>query len=113
MLEKSRKTFPITSGLIISVFLLACGNPPANQNLNTNSNKVIGAAPAPLSAADSAEKTRIEEALKKAGFGNVTVDTATIPFTIRGTVPRDKVAEVIMTARNAAGKDLNNKIIEK
>ena len=84
-----------------------------NKTANINANKVIEATPTPLSAADLAEKTKIEEALKKAGFTNITVDTTTTPFSIRGTVAGDKMVEVIFVAQQAAGKNLKNELVEK
>ena len=95
--------------------LVGCGNSSETRNktANINASKAIEATPTPLSAADIAEKTKIEEALKKAGFTDITVDTASTPFSIRGTVARDKMVEVIFIAQQAAGKNLKNELIEK
>ena len=95
--------------------LFGCGDSSEirHKTANINANKSIEATPTPLSAADLAEKTKIEEALKKAGFTDITVDTTTAPFSIRGTVARDKMVEVIFIAQQAAGKNLKNELIEK
>ncbi|HRH40008.1 MAG TPA: BON domain-containing protein [Pyrinomonadaceae bacterium] len=64
-------------------------------------------------AASSADKTKIEDALKAKGFKDVTVDTTTTPATIRGTVPKGKLAEAVKVAQEAAGKPVKNEVTEK
>lgn len=54
-------------------------------------------------ATDPAMKSKIEAALKAKGFNDVTVDTSTTPATLRGTYPKDKLAEVMQTAMEANG----------
>lgn len=70
--------------------------------------------PTPLPAtADTGDKTKIQDALTKAGFKDVTVDTSTTPATIRGTVPKGKLAEAVKVAQEAAGKPVKNEVTEK
>ena len=100
--------------LAFFIFLFACGSNNENNNLKANNlNKTVSPTATPLSEADIAAKTKIEEALKKAGFTDIQVDTTTAPFSIRGTVARDKMGEAIFVAQQAAGRDLKNEIIEK
>ena len=96
--------------------LFACSNAPESGNkpsVNTNSNKATNTVPTTVSVSDAATKIKIEGSLKKAGFADITVDATTTPISIRGTVTRDKVAEVIFVAEQAAGKPLKNEITEK
>jgi len=68
----------------------------------------------PTAIADDVDKAKIEAALRKAGFDNVTIDTSTRPkATLRGTVPKGKMPQAIQTAQVAAGKPLANRIEEK
>lgn len=57
---------------------------------------------------------KVSNALIIKGFYNVTVDVSTIPMTLRGTVPKGKLAEVVLTAMEAnGGKPVKNEINEK
>jgi len=59
-------------------------------------------------------KSKIEAALKAKGFTDVTVDASTTPATLRGTYPKDKIAEVIATAQEAnGGKPVKNEATGK
>ncbi len=59
-------------------------------------------------------KSKIEAALKAKGFTDVTVDTSTTPATLRGTYPKDKLAEVVATAQEAnGGKPVQNQATGK
>ena len=64
-------------------------------------------------AATSADQKKIEDALKAKGFTDVKVDTTTTPATIRGTVPKGKLAEAVKVAQEAAGKPVKNEVTEK
>lgn len=104
--------------LCLTAFLLlsGCGGDKANTNTNTN---VAVATPTPVvktnetAAVDNTLKTKTEEALKKKGFNDVTVDATTTPATLRGSVPKGKLAEAVQTAQEAAGKPFKNEITEK
>lgn len=68
--------------------------------------------PAPA-AATSGDKTKIEEALKKAGFPDVTVDVSGPQAVIRGTVAKGKMQDAVKAATEAAGKPVKNEVTEK
>lgn len=63
-------------------------------------------------ATDTVLKGQIETALKGKGFTGVTVDTTTTPATLRGTYPKGRLAEVMQTAQQAAGKPVQNQMAE-
>lgn len=57
---------------------------------------------------------RVLNALRNKGFYDVTVDVSTIPLTLRGTVPKGKLANAIMTAmEEIGGNPVKNEINEK
>lgn len=63
---------------------------------------------------DPAMKPKIEAALKAKGFNEITVDTSTTPATLRGSYPKDKLAEVMQTAMEAnGGKPVQNQATGK
>lgn len=116
--------FKILAGFVLSaaLFIAGCGGGNNNTNANTNAtnNKAVPTAtPTPVTqtnesaATDPTLKTRVEDALKKKGFTNVTVDTTTTPATLRGTVPKDKMTEAIQTAQQTAGKPFKNELTEQ
>jgi len=72
----------------------------------------LKAPPAPA-AATSGDKTKIEEALKKAGFPDVTVDVSGPKAVIRGTVAKGKLQDAVKAATEAAGKPVDNQVTEK
>jgi hypothetical protein len=123
MFWEDRMKFKILTFLTIlslaAVLLLgACTGGTANNNINVASapNK---ATPLPTTtlapATDSADKGKIEAALKKAGFNDVTVDTSTTPATLRGTVAKGKTTDMMKVAVEASGsgKPLKNETTEK
>ena len=100
------------------LFLTGCGGDKANTNTNTNTATVTTPTPvaktSETAAVDNTLKTKTEDALKKKGFTDVTVDTSTTPSaTLRGTVPKGKLAEAVQTAQEAAGKPFINQLTEK
>jgi hypothetical protein len=105
-------TLLTTLSLAAVLFLGACGGGGAANNANVNK-----PTPLPVSTANMApandDKTKIEEALKKAGFNDVTVDTSTTPVTIRGSVPKGKLQDVTKAAMEATGKTVKNEVTEK
>lgn len=82
------------------------------EGVKSVTNNVVTPTPIPAAATDP-EKTKIQDALKKAGFTDVTVDTSTTPATLRGTVPKGKMTVAIQAAQEAAGKPVKNEITEK
>ncbi len=102
------------------LFLTGCGGNKDNTNNANNVNKTNAATPTPVpktsetAATDPALKGKIEDALKKKGFTDVTVDVTTTPVTLRGTVAKGKLAEVMAAAMEAnGGKPVNNQVSEK
>ena len=75
----------------------------------------VKATPTPMPAAtDPMLKSTIEKALQGKGFKDVTVDVSTVPATLRGTYPKDKIAELVQTAQLAnGGKPVKNEAIGK
>ena len=84
----------------------------SNTNVNANANKATPA-PTETKAATSADQTKIEDALKKAGFPDVKVDTSGAQAVIRGTVPKGKLQDAVKVATEAAGKPVKNEVTEK
>lgn len=92
----------------------------ANTNVATNTNAVVVATATPIAKTTEAAttdpnlKSNIESALKSKGFTDVTVDTTTTPATLRGTVAKGKLPEVVQTAQTAnGGKPVKNEVQEK
>ena len=86
---------------------------------NVNANKANTNAPTPVAktsetaAPSMADVSKIEEALKKAGFADIKVDGTTTPVTLRGTFPKGKKDDVVKVAQEAAGKPVKNEATEK
>lgn len=104
--------------LAVFLFLVGCRGKSENTNVNANLN-MNTATPTPVvktnesAATNSDMKSKVEAALKAKGFTDVTVDMTTTPATLRGTVPKDKMAEAVQTAQETAGKPFQNQITEK
>lgn len=77
---------------------------------NPNANVSTSQQPTDSFGSDLARK--VEDALVKKGFSEVSVDTTTEPATLRGTVPQGKMAEVVQIAQETAGKPFNNQLVE-
>lgn len=77
-------------------------NTAANMNMNMNMATPVTQTNQ-SGATDPAMKPKIEAALKAKGFNDVTVDTSTTPATLRGSYPKDRLAEVMQTAMEANG----------
>lgn len=108
--------FLVILSLAAVLFLGGCGK---KDEGNLNANKTNVSSPTPVvktnetAAVDNTLKTKIEDALKKKGFSDVTIDTTTTPATLRGTVPKGKLAEAVQTAQEAGGKPVKNEVTEK
>ena len=107
-------------GLAAVVGFGACkGATNTNTAMNTNVMNVAVATPTiaktnETAATDPNLKSKIEGALKAKGFTNVTVDTATTPATLRGTVAKGKLGEVVQVAQEAnGGKPVKNDVSDK
>ncbi len=107
-------------GLAAVVGFGACKGSTNTNTTNTNTNVAVAVTPSPVmktnetAATDPNLKSKIEAALKGKGFADVTVDTATTPATLRGTVAKGKLGEVMATAMEAnGGKPVKNEVTEK
>lgn len=102
-----------------AVFLVAgCGGGAGNTNTNANANANRGntavvTATATPAAADPAVKAAVEDALKKKGFNEVTVEATATTITLRGSVAKGKMSEAVMAAQEAGKKPVNNQLTEK
>lgn len=110
-----------TIGLSAVLLLSGCGGGAntTNTNANANANRPV-ATPTAIVVTNTAANTdpnlkpKIEAALKAKGFTDVTVDTATTPATLRGSVAKGKLAEAVQTATEAnGGKPVQNQLTEK
>ena len=104
-------------GLAMILSVGACRKDATNANVNTN---VTVSTPTPIvkttesATTDPNLKSKIEAALKAKGFTDVTVDTSTPKMTLRGTVAKGKLADVMSTAMEAnGGKPIDNQVTEK
>ena len=108
-------------GLAAVVGFGACkGSTNTNTATNNANTAVVVATPSPVTkttetaATDPNLKGKIETALKGKGFADVTVDTATTPVTLRGSVAKGKLGEVVQVAQEAnGGKPVKNEVTEK
>ena len=113
--------------LSLALFMISAGcRSNTNTNTTTNTattntaNTTVVATATPIAqtnesaAMDPAMKSKIEAALKAKGFNDLTVDTSTTPATLRGSYPKDKIAEVMQTAMQAnGGKPVQNQATGK
>jgi len=108
----------ILAVLSIALFLGLVGCKSANTNtntsMNTNSNMNMSTTtPMTAAAADPTMKNSVEAALKKAGLNDVTVEATAAEVTIRGTVPKGKMAQVNQIAQETAKRKVVNQVTEK
>lgn len=108
-----------TISLSAVLLLSGCGGGANTTNTNANAN-AAKATPTPIvvtnasAATDPNLKGKIEKALADKGFKEITVDTATTPATIRGSVAKGKLAEAVQVAQEAnGGKPVKNEVTEK
>lgn len=79
---------------------------------DTNVNAIVK--PTEAAKTEPMMENKIQDALKAKGFTDVTVDTSTTPATLRGTVEKDKMAEVMQVAMEAnGGKPVKNEVVAK
>ena len=98
--------------------LAGCRGDDANKtNVNANANKananiaVVTTPAAPVK--DAAVQASVEDAMKKKGFTDVTVDATTTGVTLRGSVAKGKMAEAVQAAQEAGKKPVKNELTEK
>ena len=66
---------------------------------------------APVASADDGPlKTKVEEAIKKAGGDGITVEVKDGVATLRGSVAKDKLAGIIKAAQEAKPKKVDNQL---
>lgn len=104
--------------LCLSTFLFLAGCKGDSSNANANANKPAATPTAvpkttETVATDAGTVKKIEDALKAKGYTDVKVDGTTKPITIRGTVAKGKLAEVVQVAQEAAGTPVKNEVTEK
>ena len=103
------------SGLM---FLSACGGGAANNanNTNANANKPANTSTPTVSnmssGNDAQVKAKIEENLKAKGCTGATADVASGVATVRGTVPKGKLAECVMAVNDAKPGKVENQMTE-
>ena len=87
------------------LFMVGCKGSSTNANVANMSTNVTMASPVTKTtesaATDPNLKSKIEAALKAKGFTDVTVDTTTPKMTLRGTVAKGKLGEVMATVMEA------------
>lgn len=109
------KKFLTILSLAAAMAFVGCrGNANTNTNANANMNVNVNMATpvtktTETATVDTATKTKVEDALKKAGFSDVTYDGSTL----RGTVAKGKLTEVVKVAQEASGKPVKNEVTEK
>ena len=111
--------FLTTLSLSSFLFLVGCGggasnnaNNSNNANMNKSNNAVVTQATV-APAADPVVKAAVEDAMKKKNFTDVTVDATTTGVTLRGSVPKGKMAEAVQAAQEAGKKPVKNELTEK
>ena len=106
-------------GLAATLGAVGCKSAATNTNVavtttNTNTMTTTATPMATMApASDMTAKTAVEAAMKKAGLNDVTVDATTTEVTIRGTVPKGKMAQVNQIATETAKRKVNNQVVEK
>jgi hypothetical protein len=66
-----------------------------------------------ISADSPGSAAKIEAELRKKGFNQVSVDVSTTPLTLRGTVPKGKMAEVVQLVQDVTKKPVRVELTEK
>ena len=92
----------------------------STANTNTNTAVVTNTMATPVmktgesATVDPNMKSKIESTLKSKGFTDVTVDTSGSKMTLRGTVAKGKMGELMAAATEAnGGKPVDNQVTEK
>ncbi len=96
------------------LFMVGCKSAAtntANGNMMMNGNSMGNSMTAPM--ADNNAKSAVEAAFRSKGFNDVTVDATATEITIRGTIPKGKMAEVNQIAQETGKRKVNNQVIEK
>ena len=97
--------------------LAGCGgDDKANVNANKTNTNGSNTAAAPTQAApvrDAVVEKTVKDALSKKGFTDVTVEATADKVTIRGTIPKGKMAEVNQIVQETGKRRVDNQVTEK
>ena len=85
----------------------------ANANVNSNVRNTATAPTMAPPARDTAVESVVKEAMTKKGITDVTVEASTTGITLRGSVPKGKMAEAVQAAQEAGKKPVKNELTEK
>ncbi len=79
-----------------------------------NTREIVSTNEKPSLEIDYETVQNVQNAMLQKGFDDVTVDGSTVPMTLRGTVPKGKLSQVIQLAQeNNGGKPVRNELTEK
>ncbi|CAN5151565.1 hypothetical protein BH20ACI1_BH20ACI1_11180 [soil metagenome] len=98
------------TGLAAVLFLGAC---KSDANVNANMANMNANMMNSNMATDAAAKSAVESALKAKGFNDVSVDATPTEVTLRGSVARDKLPEVMQIANEIGKRKVNNQLTLK
>ncbi|MCW5961302.1 MAG: BON domain-containing protein [Pyrinomonadaceae bacterium] len=80
---------------------------------SVTNNLTVKPAATPAPVADTAIKTELEDAFKKKGFNDISVEATQTEVTLRGSVPADKYTEAFQIATEIAKRKINNQLSKK
>lgn len=83
----------------------------AAEDISKGLNQENSQIPEPV--ADSEAQQAVTNALYQKGFYNLTVEATTTEITLRGTIPKGKMAEMMQIAQETAKRKVNNQVIEE
>lgn len=96
------------------LFLVGCKGSTANTNANMmNANMMVNSNMMVNTASDTVAAAAVSDAIKKAGYNDVTVSATTTEVTLRGTVPKGKLGEVVRIATETGKRRVTNDLNEK
>ncbi len=106
------------TGLTAILLIGACkSTTTVNTNMNANmmnANMMNSNMATPMMpTTDAAARSAVESALKAKGFNDVTVDATTTEVTLRGSVPKDKLSEVMQIASETGKRKVSNQLTLK
>lgn len=96
----------VDGSIILFIKVLKTFEPPKVARVKTPQYS-----PTPSNPKEALEKAK--KALLRKGFRNVVIDTTTIPWTMRGTVTKGKLAEAVKTVQEAIMRPIKNEVTEQ